>query len=241
MSDVIVLQHVACETIGTVDGSLAERKLPFRYVRSFEGESVPREMGDSPALIVMGGPMGVYEENRFPFLREELGLIESALRAGRPILGICLGSQLLAKALGAEVKKGPRKEIGWHRVRLSGAGRADAVFGGAPEEFTALHWHGDIFDLPKGAALLASSEMTDRQAFRWGRNAYGILFHLEITEPMLREWVSNFAGELAAEKLDGAAILNEAPRRLEAMRPIGADVFGRWADLAVQKPVSKPA
>jgi GMP synthase (glutamine-hydrolysing) len=129
-------------------------------------------MGDAAGLIVMGGPMGVYEEARFPFLRRERNLIERALADRVPVLGICLGSQLLASALGAPVRKGLRKEIGWHPVYLEDAAGDDPLFRETPVEFDAFHWHGDVFDLPTGAVRLAHSSLTEYQAFRYGENAY---------------------------------------------------------------------
>ncbi|MBI4308419.1 MAG: type 1 glutamine amidotransferase, partial [Chloroflexi bacterium] len=119
MSTVLVLQHAAPETLGAIADALKAAGLAFRYVRTFAGEPVPQDLGDAAGLVAMGGPQSVYEQDRFPYLRDELRLIERALKAGRPILGICLGSQLLAAALGAPVTRGKQKEIGWHRVALT--------------------------------------------------------------------------------------------------------------------------
>ena len=229
MKEIIVLQHIACEGPGMVAEALKQKSFTIRIIRSDEGQDVPKEIGQAAGLVVMGGPMGVYEEAKYPFLTAEMKLIKNAVKAGKPVLGICLGSQLIAKALGAQVKKGPKKEIGWYPVRLSAAGAADPVMGKAPCEFMALHWHGDIFDLPPGAEPLASSDFTAHQAFRVGQNVYGILFHMEITAPMLREWTKNFSDELVAESLNGTPILAEAETHLEALHAVGRAVFGAWA------------
>lgn len=120
--DALVLQHSECETLGTVQSALAQRGYGARYVQTFAGELPPKEAGDAAGLIVMGGPMGAYEQDLYPYLKHEMVLLESCLKSGHAILGVCLGSQLLAAALGSEVKKGARKEIGWHPPRSPHAG-----------------------------------------------------------------------------------------------------------------------
>lgn len=224
MTTVLVLQHHPAETLGTIAHALTGAQV--RTVRAFAGDPVPREMGDADALVVMGGPQSVYEQDRFPYLRDELRLIEDALRRERPLLGVCLGSQLLAAALGAEVQPGKQKEIGWLPVTL----RDDPLWGDAPREFTALHWHGDIFSLPAGATALASSALTPQQAYRYGRNAYGLLFHLEVTEAQIAEMVMEFADELRGAGVDARSILTGTAKHLPALQTIGAGVFRRWAE-----------
>ena len=151
--------------------------------------------------------MGVYEQAQYPFLLDEMRLIEDALKEHKPVLGICLGSQLLAAVLGADVKRADRREIGWHRVELTGAGSTDPVCSGIDRGFAAYHWHGDVFDLPAGAACLARSEQPPIPAVSSGGSAYGFLFHMEITPKIVKEMVANFGRELEEEKLDGQQIL----------------------------------
>ena len=229
---VLVLQHISCETIGSIADTLEKSGIGHRYVRTGRGETVPSLL-EEDALIVMGGPMGVYEQDRYPFLRDEIALIRSAIKSGKPVLGICLGSQLIAAALGATVKPGPRKEIGWFTVYRSDEAKDDALFGGLPDSFEALHWHGDVFTLPEGAVPLASSKRTACQAYRHGRNVYAILFHLEATQPMIEEWTKEFAGELAEEKLKAAPI-TRAAATIWSIRENGRIVFERWAALLAQ-------
>lgn len=228
---VYALQHVATEPLGTIEDGLRARGVSAEYVRVYAGEPVPASLNDAAGLVVMGGPMGVYERDELPFLTDEMRLIERALGDGKPVLGVCLGSQLLAAALGAAVRKGARKEIGWFTVSLTDEGRRDRLFENAAPSFTAYHWHGDVFDLPSGSVRLASSEQTANQAFRYGANAYGLLFHLEATPQIVGDMVAGFAGELEEERIEAGAILNGAPAHLPRLNEIGAAVFARWAGL----------
>jgi GMP synthase (glutamine-hydrolysing) len=235
VGDVLVLQHAACEGPGAIGDALRRRGLSLRTVRAYAGEPVPATLATSRALLVMGGPIGVYETDRHPHLRDELRLIEDTLRRDSPVLGVCLGSQLLAAALGARVYPSGGKEIGWYRVDLSDGAASDALFRDLPRSFTALHWHGDIFDLPQGAVRLAASEMTERQAFRYGAHAYGLLFHLEVGRPQLEEWIAVFADEMAAARVSADSIVGAAAAaHLEAARAIGARVFDRFAAQAAE-------
>lgn len=229
MAKIWVMQHHPVENLGRIADALEGCALAWQYVRSFAGQPVPKDMKGAGGLIVMGGPMGVYEQDRYPFLRDELRLIESALKDGRPVLGVCLGSQLLAAALGARVAKGPVKEIGWYPVRSLAGARDDRLFGAAPDSFTALHWHGDVFDLPAGAVALAASAKTPLQAYRYGENAYGLLFHIEPTAAIVAGMVREFAAELAEADVDGAAIEAAANQHLAALTDLAATVFERWA------------
>jgi len=231
MSKIWVLQHTACETLGTIADALEAEALAWQYVRVFEGKAVPAEIGDAGGLIVMGGPMGVYEQDRYPHLKDELRLIESALEAGKPVLGVCLGSQLLAAALGAPVTKGVRKEIGWYPVRLAEAAAEDRLWSGAPHEFMAMHWHGDVFALPPGAVGLASSELTRYQAFRYGKYAYGLLFHLEMTAAMIEEMADAFGDELGEAGGEPSRLAAQSAVYGARLEEIGASVFGQWARL----------
>jgi GMP synthase (glutamine-hydrolysing) len=225
------LQHTPSEALGTIEHALADRGIGVNYIETHLGKPVPGEMGEKAGLIVMGGPMGVYEQAPYPFLRDEMRLIGSALAMGKPVLGVCLGSQLLAAALGAEVKKGAAKELGWHQVTLTNAAATDALFAGVGPVFWPFHWHGDVFSLPKQSVSLASSRQTPCQAFRHGSSAYGILFHLEVTRNQILQMLSDFAQELEEAGGNGAAITEMIPQHLPPLEKIASTVFDRWASL----------
>jgi GMP synthase (glutamine-hydrolysing) len=238
---VLVIQHVRSETPGKIGALLRAEGISTKVVRIFEGNKVPDELGEAAGLVIMGGPMGVYEQDRHPFLRQEIRLIEEALKRGKPVLGICLGSQLLASAVGARVRPGKRKEIGWYPVRLTKSARTDPLWKGVAGSFNAYHWHGDIFEVPRGAVSLASSALTKCQAFRYGRSAYGFLFHMEITEKIMRDMARTFTDELRAEGLDRAEILRGANEHLSRLNQIGSTVFSRWAGLISTTDEGTPA
>ncbi len=233
---VSIIQHHPIEGLGIIADALNRAGITPRYIRSFEGQHVPGEIGDVAGLIVMGGPQSVYEHAKFPWLRQEMRLLEDALTHGKPVLAVCLGSQLLAAALGANVYPGRRKEIGWHRVTLTNYAVGSAsvpacgrhILCGEPSSFTAFHWHGDIFDLPHAATPLASSALTAHQAFRYGKNAYGLLFHMEVTLPQINTMVATFADELQSAGLNGSAIKLNSHTHLPALQKIGRGVFARW-------------
>lgn len=232
MPAVIVVQHVPCETPGTIVDALQSTGVAARYIRTFQGDPVPPKMGDAVGLVVMGGPMGVYEQELYPFLRDEMRLMEDALHREKPILGVCLGSQLLAATLGARVARSRQKEIGWHPIRLAPAAAHDPLWKGCPPSFMAYHWHGDVFPLPHGAVALASSPLTEYQAFRYGPNAYGFLFHMEVTRQIIEEMIATFWNELQEEGLDGHQLLAASDTHLPSLERIGGNVFRRWAGLA---------
>ncbi len=228
---ILVIQHVAGESPGHLATALDGAGVAFTVIRVDRGDAIPPTLGEATGLVLLGGPMAVYQAADHPHLRDELRLTEAALRAGAPILGICLGSQLLAAALGARVYPAAAREIGWLPVTPRPVGATDPLFAALPPSFLALYWHGDVFELPGGATSLASSAKTEHQAFRYGDRAYGILFHLEATPPVVHAMVADSADELADAAVSGEALLAEAERRADAVAAMGVPLFRRWAAL----------
>lgn len=185
--------------------------------------------------------MSVYEEEAYPFLKAEEAFIRQALIDGVPLLGIRLGGQLLAKALGCPVTRDGVKEIGWHGISLNEIGQRDPLFGGLPERFTVFQWHGDAFHAPVGTVQLTSSPASRNQAVRFGGLVYGLQFHLGVTPPMVEEWLREYAGELTGlgEPVDPGRLLEETPDQCEKLRSVSRQVFQNFLRL-VRLRASKP-
>jgi len=197
MDDILVFQHDPSEDLGNFAQVLERHHLSFRYFRLFQGEVPTEDWEAIKALVFLGGPMGVHEEERHPFLKWEKTIIRTAIKQGIPILGICLGARLIAAAAGAEVYRGNFKEIGWYPISVTPEGQMDSLLGYLPEKPTVFQWHGDSFNLPPGAQRLASSIYYHNQAFRIGKKVYGLQFHLEVTPAMIERWMDQNWKELA--------------------------------------------
>jgi GMP synthase-like glutamine amidotransferase len=232
MKSVLVFQHIGCEAPGIFADLLREQKRPIETVRFFAGDRAPEDLSRYSGLLVMGGPMSVNDETEHPWLKAEDQLLKKAMALDFPTLGICLGSQLIAKAAGGTVRRGPRKEIGWYPVRLTSAARQNRLFKGSPETIEVFQWHGEYFDTPPGAVNLASSELYECQAFSIGRNVCGLLFHLEVTGPMVREWVATFKEELdgVKEYIRPEAILEDLPGRIDTLNRRARTLFTRFCE-----------
>ena len=232
--DVLVLQHIACEPPGVYEDVLRERAARITRVELDEGQPLPDRSFD--AIVAMGGPMSVNDEVEHPWLREEKRLIASAAQDGVPVWGACLGVQLLASSLGAKVYAGSEPEVGLLPVTLTDDGRADPVLGILPFEVITLQWHGDTFDLPDNATLLASSAAYPNQAFRV-RNAYGVQFHLEVTPAMADEWSRVPAYRAYADRVLGPGslpqLLEEFEGRASELMDHGRRMFEAWFDTTV--------
>ena len=231
MTRVIALQHYGCETLGALGDALARALIQWEYVSLTDGQTPVPDLSGVEGLVVLGGPFSVYQPERYPLVRSETDLIRRALALGKPVLGICLGSQLLASALGAKVRAAEVPEIGWLQIRLEAAARDDRLFHDLPESFITCVWHGDIFDLPRSAVSLARSQTTPCQAYRYGATAYGLLFHLEMKRDMVASCVTAFEPRLRKAGIEPAHCLAEAAGHISAAAPVAERVFGRWAEL----------
>lgn len=228
---VLVLQQEECEHLGVFSQVFDEKNIEYEYVELFNDASVPHSLEGYTALIILGGPMNVYEEDKYLFLRDEDLLIKEALKKGLPTLGICLGSQLIPKAAESRVYKGQRKEIGWYEVGLTKEGKRDKIFSMFEDQFTVFQWHGDTFDLPKGAVLLAKSDLYN-QAFRIG-NAYALQFHLEVTEEMIKGWIKKYQEELQSLEgvIDPEKILEDTKKNISALNQSAVEFITRFLTL----------
>lgn len=224
-----VFRHVEIEDLGLIAPVMSECGIPTRYVDLFRGDPVPERLDGVGGIILMGGPMGVYDEDRYRYLVPENRLIQKALDAGLPMLGVCLGSQLIAKAAAARVYKGPRREIGWRPIRLTAEGEKDPVIGTLTNTPLVFHWHGDTFDLPAGAIHLASSDRYPHQAFRIGRDVYALQFHLEVDPGMIDRWLDSPDNirELhdVSDETSAEAIRREASEQMARLTEGGRSFF----------------
>jgi len=211
-----IVQHIECEGPGYLDDFLHNNGIEYEIARIYEGEQLPDNFD---ALIVLGGPMNVYAEERYPYLKRLNTTIKNFATGGGLYLGFCLGGQLLAKALGAKVRKNQTKEIGNFEIQLTEGGVEDPLFKGFNTVFPALEWHGDTFEIPKGALKLVESELCANQAFRF-KNAYGLQFHLEATPEMLAEWAKVYEDELTEEGIDARALIEETKRKADNYREL---------------------
>jgi len=222
----VVLQHVEHEGPGTIAGVLTTAGIEWRTVRLDRGDPLPA-VGDLSGLVVMGGPMGVHDEDQHPWLAPERDLLGAVASAGLPVLGICLGAQQMAAALGAEVTTGVKPEVGAGHITLTDAGRRDPVFG--PEyrglsgiTVPCVHWHQDTFTLPEGAIHLAATRTTPHQAFRIGPAAYGLQFHIEIDTDLATQWRPRLPDGVGLTDVEVAAVASAGRR-----------ILGRFVDVSI--------
>ncbi|MBV2209603.1 MAG: gamma-glutamyl-gamma-aminobutyrate hydrolase family protein [Thermomonas sp.] len=235
MSRILVFQHVAAEPLGTLDPLIRARGHRIRFVNFERNPDAQPDIDAYKGLIVLGGPMNVEDQAQRPHLRTELAAIDRMLELNRPVLGICLGAQLLAHALGAPVKRQHTPEIGWYPVYATEAGRNDAVLSPLGESASIFQWHGCHFEVPETATHLARSDTCEQQAFRWGDNAYGFQFHLEMNQPLIERWLANPAycaalAELAGTQ-DEARIRADTQRHIAGMQAQADGVFNNFLDL----------
>ncbi len=228
---ILVFRHVPYEDLGLIAPALEAAGLEYEYVDLPPDANRPLELEAARGLIFMGGPMSVNDD--LDYVRREMEVIRQAAPRGLPMLGVCLGSQLIAKALGARVYRNKVKEIGWFPVRWTEAAAEDVLLAGLPNPATVFHWHGETFDLPEGAAWLASSDACPHQAFRCGGNIYGLQFHLEVTPGMIAGWL---------KEDENSADVREVPQPIDPeagaaeLARMGEAVFGRWAALVRSRP-----
>jgi len=189
-------QHVLFEPPVNIENWAKERNINYSFTRFFNNEPFP-DFSSFDALVVMGGPMGVYDEDKFPYLKKEKVFIENSIKLGKKVLGVCLGAQLIADVLGAKVYKNKEKEIGWFPIYLTEDGKKTKTFGNFPDEVMAFHWHGDTFDIPSGFKKVFYNDTTPNQAFiSEDERILGLQFHFEVSQESVKKLIENSLDEL---------------------------------------------
>ncbi|MBI3074408.1 MAG: gamma-glutamyl-gamma-aminobutyrate hydrolase family protein [Deltaproteobacteria bacterium] len=236
MPNILVCQHVPHELLGTLNPLLKSRGFRMKYVNFGRHPDARPSLAGYDGLVILGGPMNVDEVARFPFLAHEVALVHEARDGEQPVLGICLGAQLVAKALGGVVSKAREREIGWYELSLTAAAGRDPLlrhFGGVEQVF---EWHGDVFSVPPGAEPLASTAGCANQAIRFGERIYGLQFHLEVDEPMIERWLrvpTNLVelAELKDRGITAESIRAITPRHIARLQELGRETFTAFAGL----------
>ena len=229
MKKVLFIQHGDVDKPGLVAEVLAELSLGLCVVHPYAGEPLSSDASGFDGLVLGGGGQSAYEVELYPYLESECGLIRSALASKKPVLGLCLGAQLIARALGAKVQRAERKEIGFFPVTLTRDAAADPMARELPGVFGAAHWHGDLFEIPDGSVRLASTALTPNQMFRHGQNCYGFQFHLEMTPALFEELVRDSKDYLLDSGAVPDELIREAREVLPLLEPSARAAFKKWA------------
>lgn len=228
--EVLAVRHVHFEDLGSLELVLGERGCPFRYLDVGLGRvEAPDPLGSS-LMVVLGGPISATDDALYPTLSPLLSLIEKRIAAGLPILGICLGAQLIARALGARVYPSGRTDIGWSPLTLSEAGRASPLRHLDGAHTSMLHWHGDTFDLPDNATRLASTPDCENQAFAWGDHVLGLQCHPEIRADRFEPWLIGNAVELVGHGIDARRLRADTAHHGPTLEAAARRMFGEWLD-----------
>lgn len=227
MRQCIALRHIAFEGLGTFEPVIRARGYDMTMIDACVDDITG--VGSPDLLVVLGGPIGAYEEATYPFLTDELRLIERQLSRGAPVLGICLGAQLMARALGARVYPGLCKEIGWSSILLTRDGEASPL-SAYRDGAMVLHWHGDTFDMPAAGTSLAFSDVTPHQAFSVGRTALGLQFHGECDGADIERWLVGHAAELAYAGVDVPALRTASRIAGPKSKAAGITALSDWID-----------
>jgi GMP synthase (glutamine-hydrolysing) len=230
VKNAIAIRHVSFEDAGILEDVLAARGVGLRYLDAGVDDLAPAK--DADILIVLGGPIGVTEFVRYPFLRDEFAVIEHTLRRKVPLIGICLGAQAIAAALGARVYKGRGKEIGWGLISLTAAGRDSPLAALAENKMRVLHWHGDTFDMPSGAKHLAETAITPNQAFSYGPKVLALQFHVEPRARHIERWLIGHTSDLRSAGINLAQLRADTKTYGEGLERAGTKLFSDWLDKA---------
>jgi GMP synthase (glutamine-hydrolysing) len=235
MKKLLVFQHVPHEILGTLNPLLKNAGFRIRYVNFGRHPDLRPTLDGYHGLVVLGGPMSVNDSDRLHHLNTEMMLIEEAMKRNLPVLGICLGAQLIAKTLGARVYPNKDKEIGWYDVTPTEAGVSDPLFCRFRGSEKIFQWHGDTFEIAHGARHLALSPLCTNQAFSYGSNVYGFQFHLEVDEPMILRWLKVPENRLEIANphgnIDPDQVHQETPQYIQRLHELSNDAFSAFINL----------
>ena len=227
MKTAAAIRHVHFEDLGALESALIGAGYQVHYYEAGIDDLLRPELAGCELLAVLGGPIGAYEEEKYPFLKDEIKVIQKRLNFGRPAIGICLGAQLFARALGSRVYAGPGKEIGWAPITLTPAGKHSPLR--FLEDVPVLHWHGDTFDLPQGAELLASTSLCRNQAFRYGKSVLAFQFHPEASTKNFERWLIGHSAEISSTTGTSVTKLrSETARLAPESAPLGQQCLREW-------------
>lgn len=237
MKRVLVFKHVAHEPLGQLDPLLRAAGFRIRYVNFQRTPEAVPDVDKYDGLVILGGPMSVNDAARFPHLKREIAAIERAIVTDKPVLGVCLGAQLTAAALGASVERNPSREIGWYDVQPTHAAQRDPLFGAFGASQPLFQWHCDTFGIPSGAVHLARSEACEAQAFRYGDKVYGLQFHLEVDAPMVERWLGteSLRKEMAEHGFDPDAIRASTHEHIARSEALAQRVFSTFIERFASK------
>jgi GMP synthase (glutamine-hydrolysing) len=227
---VLFIQHSDVDQPGLLGETLDQIGLPLEVIRPDLGQRVPGALDGFDGLVIGGGPQGAYEQQTYPYLSSECALVRHAAQVGKPVMGLCLGAQLMALSLGARVQPG-QPEVGFFEVTLDPISCYDPLWLGMPGSFITTHWHADVFDIPPGGMRLGSSALTPNQLFRYGHALYGLQFHLEMTPDHFGEAVAGADGRLFQCGVDADLIAQQGQECLPLLRETASTVFTRWSEM----------
>ncbi len=231
MNKVLVIRNDAKEGAGQLGSLLKARGFDQLEVLGWEAEYASLKPQDFVGLVVLGGAQGAYETDTYPYLANEIDLIIAFMEKELPVIGLCLGAQLLATALGGEVKQNTQKELGWFDIRITDEGQQDALMKQHPASATAFHFHGDYFETPPGCVNLASSDLTHCQLFRYRHNVYGFQYHVEVDFPLIEVMCLNNVDYMASNGVDARAVVDRSRSMLDDYMIRSGTILNAWIDM----------
>ena len=228
---ILVIQHTVTEKLGILEQHLKNINVTYNYVKPFLGDILPANSNEFAGLIVLGGPQSGYQEMEYPYLIDEKRYIKQALQKNTPILGICLGSQLIAECLGSKIYPDAQMQIGWNEVHLSENTIAKAYDSELSHTIKPLHWHQDIYEIPRDSISLGYSKFTESEGFIYKNNVLGLLFHLEPTLDQIKEMIHAFPDDVLASKINKKYFIKESEKNIVQMHRSGNVIFSKWCAL----------